>query len=1032
MKLKLRSSTMSPHQRDGEYEPCNCYPNCFYFKGWLKKAAEAETNAKKKNFLNRSPSWKKRYVVLLKETEDNHDVAVLAVFDKDVACNFHKPRASLKLSPWYRVDKKYDPTGKQHVFEVRTSKSTWRFLADSQTVMDLWVFYLQIQTELRTNFPGRCFEVTPDDSESMRRIGARASTCLLHLSKWGLTLALKRTRSLVGQWPLKSIREFESSETGRFSFKAGRSSPMGAAEYVFATVPGQDGEIYDLLDTYTTEDLSAQPQNQSGPAVAEVVNQDYERLRLATFGLLPRRGSVGRPISPNHTQHSQAVPVPGRIKNYDRLDRSRDGSNRRIDRSKSDNVKKTQAAPPVPARTPSLPMKTSRPPSAASSANAEPDYNLPYADMGGRPADEENLPYTEMAAGSAVNTLTRQGLGRDSKDRMSWDVPIPRTLTQSTAASDRSSYQFMEYTPQSYRNTLTDSYENTPLIAASPAARGLSNGGFVNSPLQNTMKELNIQDHEYHMVETTKGATGGDGSGPPSPLVHTYFEGEFAGSKGSSGEREHQYQGVDYEGIGREGAHPYSRSLSRSFSLENIRSPTSITDSYIDRSPNLGSLDLAFFSSTNMPNWMSDRQLPSLPRDEVPPTEENPYVTSPKKSRYAYEEVNNIFPPTPAQGAQQTEYESVSNTSAEEINVQNHVMRNSTFSEGYVDSNLAAVRPTDSFHPNTATIVMQESANVAHHSAIVEPSVTYTQVVATVPAAELEPKERRKSFKERTLERVKMKKAKSLVNLSDTARPQGTKSVALEDLDNKRLFNSLGRPKKMKKSQSNPNLLSEPDPSAPEAAPHFISPKKDSDKQSPVTGVRRKFGLGLKMMRQKSRSQDEEGGENAGKPKVLPKSTVKKIDVKGISTTDKTKSYTRRSQGQLSDLPLDSAVDAKIKQAKDKGATGKRQRAVSAGSAVSVQAMLNEQTNSTGMIANPLAYSSQSIGGSSEGPELDEQGYLSPTEIGSPVKRISDPLEADMSDRPLPERPLPSPPSHSQSAPLMKVRNAKVTQVWEL
>eukprot|EP00057_Strongylocentrotus_purpuratus_P016403 XP_011670877.1 PREDICTED: neuronal calcium sensor 1-like [Strongylocentrotus purpuratus] len=58
------------------------------------------------------------------------------------------------LSPWYRVDKKYDPTGKQHIFEVRTSRSTWRFLADSQTVMDLWVFYLQIQANLRTDFPG--------------------------------------------------------------------------------------------------------------------------------------------------------------------------------------------------------------------------------------------------------------------------------------------------------------------------------------------------------------------------------------------------------------------------------------------------------------------------------------------------------------------------------------------------------------------------------------------------------------------------------------------------------------------------------------------------------------------------------------------------------------------------------------------------------------------------------------------------------------------------------------------------------------
>ena len=68
----------------------------------------------------------------------------------------------------------------------------------------------------------------------------------------------QRTRSLMAQWPLKSIREFESSENGSFSFRAGRGAPMGAGDYVFATLTNQDGEIYDLLDAYTMEDAGNQ------------------------------------------------------------------------------------------------------------------------------------------------------------------------------------------------------------------------------------------------------------------------------------------------------------------------------------------------------------------------------------------------------------------------------------------------------------------------------------------------------------------------------------------------------------------------------------------------------------------------------------------------------------------------------------------------------------------------------------------------------------------------------------------------------
>ncbi|XP_071487318.1 uncharacterized protein [Diadema antillarum] len=997
------------------------------YKGWLKKAVEPEADSKKKNFLNRhSSSWKKRYVVLLRETDDGQDAATVLIFDKEVGTNFDKPKSSLRLAPYYRVDKRHDPTGKQHIFELHTPKVKWRFLADSQMVMDLWVFYLQIQTKLRADFPGRCFEVNPDNSESMRRIGARASKCLLHLSKWGMTLAIKRTRSVVAQWPLKSIREFESSETGRFSFKAGRNAPMGEAEYDFATLPGQDGEIYDLLDTYTTEDIGNQGEVQARPS-AEEINQDYERLRLATFGLLPRRGSQARATSP--TPHSAAVPVPGSQKVYDRLDRSRNGSKHRLDRTRSEQAQRTQPPPVVPPRVPSLPQKVHHPRGATPSLSQ--DYNFPYTEMD--EPGKENLPYTEMGAGSmsGSSTLTRAGLGRDSKDRASWDRPIPRTLTQSTAASDRSSYQSMDFTPQSYRNTLTQNYENTPLIG-SPSPKGLKgigNEGYEGSPVQVTLADLKPQDHSYYMVETKRDASAraAEDKSPPSPLIHTYFEGGFQEEGASSAEREHFYQGVDPAGA--VGGSP----LARSISVDNMRSP-SITDSYIDRSPTLGSLDLAFAFSPANPDWVNSRELPSLPRDAVPPLEDNPYILSPEKTRYAYEEVNTIFPPTPAQDADQTSYAGISDEAPpQEISIQGHVIRNSTFSVGYVDA-VTTYEDMGESVANTARLVHQVSAHQAE-TGVLAPGVVYSQVAAVseMDGNEMEPAVKRKSFKARTLERVKMIKSKSLVDLSKPEKPPSRSSVALEDVLSKREHVKREFKHGMKKSQSNPDLLSEQSHDIAMAPVHFDSPQRSSDKQNQVSGVRRKFGLGLKMMRQKSRSRDEEG--ESGEPKT-PQHLK---DVKGIAATNKTKSYSRRSQGQLSDLPADGAVQTRVRQGKLGGPGGQRQRAISAGSAAAVEAMLGESSNSPGMFSNPLASGSRgarlSNAGSaaSDSTGVDEDGYLTPSEVGSPVKMLSDvQLEGpDMSDRPLPSRPLPSPPAHSQSAPLMHL-NGRVQTTGEV
>ena len=57
-------------------------------------------------------------------------------------------------------------------------------------------------------------------------------------------------RAVLAQWPLKSIRCYESSGGGQLSIEAGRVAPMGDGLYIFQTRPGDANGIYDLLDQY--------------------------------------------------------------------------------------------------------------------------------------------------------------------------------------------------------------------------------------------------------------------------------------------------------------------------------------------------------------------------------------------------------------------------------------------------------------------------------------------------------------------------------------------------------------------------------------------------------------------------------------------------------------------------------------------------------------------------------------------------------------------------------------------------------------
>lgn len=57
----------------------------------------------------------------------------------------------------------------------------------------------------------------------------------------------------MAQWPLNSIRNYESTGEGCFQIEAGRRSPMGEGVYRFSTRKGEDALMYALFDRYITE-----------------------------------------------------------------------------------------------------------------------------------------------------------------------------------------------------------------------------------------------------------------------------------------------------------------------------------------------------------------------------------------------------------------------------------------------------------------------------------------------------------------------------------------------------------------------------------------------------------------------------------------------------------------------------------------------------------------------------------------------------------------------------------------------------------
>ncbi len=94
------------------------------------------------------------------------------------------------------------------------------------------------------------------NTRPLQRIGAKDQRCLLHFTKWGLTLALQESRSVLSLWPLATIRNYECTGTGQFILEAGRRSPMGEGKYAFFTSDGEDEVMFNVIDVFVAARLS--------------------------------------------------------------------------------------------------------------------------------------------------------------------------------------------------------------------------------------------------------------------------------------------------------------------------------------------------------------------------------------------------------------------------------------------------------------------------------------------------------------------------------------------------------------------------------------------------------------------------------------------------------------------------------------------------------------------------------------------------------------------------------------------------------
>lgn len=220
--------------------------------------------------------WKK-YFFVMKSTSKG---VLIELFKKPPKTS-DKSVVSHTFNDYHHLHKKDDRNNKEQPYlcEV-TDPNTLSIVIygfDKEARRDSLAFFLITQRSLPpTPSSGKLFQVMPDNTDSFRKIGARGSKCILHICKSGLTLAFHSSRCIIAQWPLNSVRNFESTGKGHFQIEGGRRSPMGEGIYRFSTLIGQDSEMYSLMDRYITETLQSM---QAARSRDDKIYEEYCSLR---------------------------------------------------------------------------------------------------------------------------------------------------------------------------------------------------------------------------------------------------------------------------------------------------------------------------------------------------------------------------------------------------------------------------------------------------------------------------------------------------------------------------------------------------------------------------------------------------------------------------------------------------------------------------------------------------------------------------------------------------------------------------------
>ena len=258
------------------------------FRGWIDLFTKCSES---KSWMKRQKTWKKKFMILYCLV-GNAENPRLGSYDKEesLLC-LGEPKKSILLYPLYRINKHYDFKGKQMVLEVTNEKKQWYISSEeSMEVVDNWATQILKQSKLSRIIADCIYLVVGAANDDMKRIGASQQTCILHLNKWGITLALQRCRSILAMWPLKTIRNYECGEHREFSIEAGRRAPMGEGHYLFYASAGQHGQIFQKLDGFVVQALhkKASLPTHNGTyhemSVDIDYNHGYEQLRKSAVG----------------------------------------------------------------------------------------------------------------------------------------------------------------------------------------------------------------------------------------------------------------------------------------------------------------------------------------------------------------------------------------------------------------------------------------------------------------------------------------------------------------------------------------------------------------------------------------------------------------------------------------------------------------------------------------------------------------------------------------------------------------------------